>query len=401
MRNKNSLEFSLRVILHSCVTKCVLRPAFNITVVIFLGAWLLAAGMMAEARELVIANVAPFSGNGAAAGRDFNLGLMLCFDEINQTGGINGQLLRLVSRDDGSRDEETVRFVNEAISSEQALLLVGLSGASNIEAVLKSGVLQRNTVPVVGVRSGAVALRGEPLLFHLQPSVAKEAVKLIEQVKQLGLAKVAVFHQSDATGQDGLRSASEAAKQFGLDLVSSATFERFTLNVDPAVAQLLKAKPSVIIILADTNASAAFIKAYRKGGGTAQLIASSIAEPSLLVDQLGKDNSPGVGLSMVVPNPQRQNIKLTIDFGALLRKLEISPARANFASLSGYIAGRVAAEAVRQAGKNPTPAKVLRALEAMNRFNLGGYVVDFSNAEHEGVRSVELGIIGRSGQLMQ
>jgi branched-chain amino acid transport system substrate-binding protein len=366
-----------------------------------LGVTLLALSAGVAARDLVIANVAPFSGNGATAGRDFNLGLILCLDETNQAGGVNGRAVRLVSRDDGSRDEETVRFAREAIDDEQALALVGLSGSSNIDAVIKSGVLQRTSVPVVGVRSGAIALRGQPLLFHLQPNVAQEAATLMAQLKRMSLERVAVFYQPDATGEDGLRGATEAAKTLGLNLVASATFERFTLNVEPAAKTLAKAEPSSVIVMADTNATYAFIQAYRKAGGTAQLVATSMAEPGLLVEQLGAKDSPGVGLSLVVPSPQRQNSKLVNDFRALMRRLDIVPARANFSSMSGYIAGRVAIEAIRRAGKDPTPARVLRALEAMTKFDLGGYVVDFNNKAREGLRYADLAVIGRNGQIMQ
>jgi branched-chain amino acid transport system substrate-binding protein len=354
-----------------------------------------------SARELVIANVAPFSGNGATAGRDFNLGLMLCLDQTNQSGGVNGHTLRLVSRDDGSRDDETVRLVREAVDTERAIALVGLSGSSNIAAVLKSGVLQRGAVPVVGVRSGAISLRSEPNLFHLQSNAVQESAQLMEQLKRLSLERVAVFYQSDSTGQDGLRGAMESASKLGLSLVASATFERFTLDVGPAVARIAQADPSAVIILADTNATYAFIQAYRKVGGKAQLVASSMAEPGLLVEQLGSKDSPGVGLSLVVPSPQRQNSKLVNDFRALLRTLDIPAARANFASMSGYIAGRVAVEAIRRTGRDPTPTKVMAALDGMNQFDIGGYVVDFGNKEREGMRYADLAVISRAGQILQ
>jgi branched-chain amino acid transport system substrate-binding protein len=314
---------------------------------------------------------------------------------------VNGHTLRLASRDDGSRDEETVRLVNEVVDNERAIALVGLSGSSNIAAVLKSGVLQRSGTPVIGVRSGAISLRSEPYLFHLQSNAAQEAAQLMEQLKRLSLDRVAVFYQADGTGEDGLGGATESAKKLGLNLVASATFERFTLNVTSAVDTLVKAEPTAILILADTDATFAFIQSYRKAGGKAQLVASSMAEPSLLVEQLGSKDSPGVGLSLVVPNPQRQNSKLVNDFRALLRKLDIAPARANFASMKGYIAGRVAIEAIRRTGKEPTSTKMVAALDAMNRFDLGGYVIDFGNKEREGLRYADLAVVGRTGQILQ
>lgn len=46
------------------------------------------AAPVAMAKDIVVGQVAPFGGPLAVSGRDFNLGAMIGFDEINAAGGM-------------------------------------------------------------------------------------------------------------------------------------------------------------------------------------------------------------------------------------------------------------------------------------------------------------------------
>ena len=67
----------------------------------------LASGVAAAA-EILIAQVAPLSGPLAPTGNGMRVGALVCFEAINAAGGIRGSKIRLASRDDGYKAEETV-----------------------------------------------------------------------------------------------------------------------------------------------------------------------------------------------------------------------------------------------------------------------------------------------------
>ena len=58
-------------------------------------------------------------------------------------------------------------------------------------------------------------------------------------------------------------------------------------------------------------------------------------------------------------------------------------------------------EALRRAGPAPTRAKVVKALETLGSYDLGGITVNFSPNNRVGSRYVEVTVIGRSGRLMK
>ena len=69
-------------------------------------------------------------------------------------------------------------------------------------------------------------------------------------------------------------------------------------------------------------------------------------------------------------------------------------------SLEGYITAKVFIEALRRAGKDLTREKLMSALETMNNYDLGGFVVDYSGGKRVGSTFVDLSIISKSGQFL-
>jgi branched-chain amino acid transport system substrate-binding protein len=67
----------------------------------------------------------------------------------------------------------------------------------------------------------------------------------------------------------------------------------------------------------------------------------------------------------------------------------------SFTSLELFIAAKVTVEAIRRAGPTLTRETLLRALDSMSSYDVGGYVVSFSPKNHNGSKFVDLTIIGR------
>ena len=58
-------------------------------------------------------------------------------------------------------------------------------------------------------------------------------------------------------------------------------------------------------------------------------------------------------------------------------------------------------EVLKRAGPNPTREKVLKALDGMGQYDLGGVYVDYSPKGRNGWGSVDLTIIGANGKLLR
>lgn len=362
---------------------------------------LLSAG--AARADFKVVQIAPLSGPLADTGKLLRQGAELAFREANDRGGVQGQKLVLEALDDGYKVEETVRLAREvAKRPDKPVALLGLVGTGNMAALLKQGVVDEVGVPIVGVRTGAVNLRqpGHPLVFHLRASYQAEMEKLIETASAIGSRQFGVFYQDDAFGQDGLEAAKKEIGKRNLSLLATGSYPKNTTQVDAAVDTLLKASGvQAIVMAANTQATAAFVQAYRTRGGVAQLYALSVNNDREIVDKIGAERARGLGIVQVVPFPFSAVMPLTRDYQKAMGKY-LPDAQPTVTGIEGYIYGKVLVEALRRAGPRVTRESLVNALEGAP-FELGGYVIDFSPQSHEGTQFVELTIIGAKGKLLR
>lgn len=169
------------------------------------------------ASEIVVGQVAPLTGLLAPTGNHIRAGAQIYFDAVNASGGINGQKIKLVSKDDGYKVPDTIKQAKALIEETQPVALFGFVGTGNVEAVLKEKILDDNGIPLVMIRTGATSLAksGNPWMFITRASYAGEIGKIFQLYSATGYKNYGIFYQDDPFGQDGLASAEALAEKHG------------------------------------------------------------------------------------------------------------------------------------------------------------------------------------------
>ena len=357
----------------------------------------------AQQRELVVAQVAPFGGPLAITGRDFNLGAMIAFDEINTKGGIRGLPLRLISRDDGYRAADAQAHVKDLLAQHNPVALIGMWGSDSVQAVLSTNLLQDSGMPVVGIRSGIGSLRNNPQLFHIRASYRDEIGRILDQISTMGSKRIALLYEDDAFGREAIEDAKNLMATRRIQPALLHQQGKNQLDVSAAVIQLAQIQPQSVIVIANTPVVAALIKGIRTASLSPFIFVTSTADAEQLATQLG-NQAAGVSVAQGVPNPYRVSAPIALEFNKRIRDLGIDPARANFSSMEGYVTAKVVIEGLRRTtgnSKEISRRDLVRTLEGMQRVDLGGFVVDFGANKHEGSRYVDLSMIGTDGRIRQ
>ena len=151
--------------------------------------------------------------------------------------------------------------------------------------------------------------------------------------------------------------------------------------------------------LPNTQATAAFVKAYRARGGLAQLYAMSVNNDRDIVEALGPEGARGLGIAQVVPFPYSDVLPVTRSYRKALRQYG-EGAAPTMTGIEGYLYGRVLVEALRRAGPAASRENLQKALDS-GPFELGGHVIQFGPNRREGSNFVELTIIGPQGKLIR
>ena len=345
-----------------------------------------------SAEPIFIGQSAPLTGPDENQGREFKLGADAYFDVLNQAGGINGRPIKLISIDDGGVAERTKANTQKLISEENVLALFGYVGVPTVNAMLP--LVEKHKVPLIGAASGDQTLR-DPVsryVFNVRASYNDEAARLIMQLANGGVNKIALFYQNDAYGRAGLAAVDRAMRERKLNIVIFGSVDRDSVKVTSAAQTIAKSGAQAVIIAAGANTGAAFIKEMKKLGAPMRFCALSSVGSQNLTLLLG-DAGRGVEITQVVPFPFAGNDPLVREY---LTQIGGS-AKAGFSSFEGYIAAKVLAEGVKKAGKNLNRESLVDALDKLGSIDLGGYRLSYSAASHAGSTLVDTTVIGSGG----
>ena len=215
-----------------------------------------------------------------------------------------------------------------------------------------------------------------------------------------GMKRVAVMYQDDGFGTAGLEGVERALGKRGLTLTVAAPYERNTDQVDDAVKTIRASDAQAVIMISVNRSTSAFIRRYREAGGGAQLYNISVVDPAEIVKLAGLKHAHGLGVSQVVPYPFMPAMPVVREYQRLLKQYAPNEL-VNYTSFEQFLGAKVLVEALRRAGPAPTRAKVVKALESLQSFDLGGITLGYSPTNRIGSRYVEVTVIGSNGRLMK
>ncbi|NML25492.1 ABC transporter substrate-binding protein [Zoogloea sp. G-4-1-14] len=342
---------------------------------------------------------APFSGPNGAYGKEMKEGALAYFAQLNASGGINGRKVELVTLDDGYETEKTVANTRKLITENKVFALMAYYGSSPTTEAMK--VFSEAKVPLIGTISGAGTLRtpANRYMFHLRASYADETEAIVNHLVGLGINQIAVFYQNDGFGKSGLDGVIATLAQHKLKPVAVGSVERNSLDVGNAVAQIAKATPQAVIMVTLYKPTAEFIRQMRKAGQIPQFSTLSPIGADLLIAEMGAKEAHGIGISQVMPYPWNDTLPITKEYHKALQT-HAKHGNYSYYGIEGFINAKLVAEALKKAGRDPSREKVVSALES-GAFDLGGYKVNYSPANHNGSRFVDLTVLGRDGKVLR
>ncbi|HVE53517.1 MAG TPA: ABC transporter substrate-binding protein [Ramlibacter sp.] len=363
----------------------------------------MASAQAGAADEIVLGQVVPLSGTIAGTGDEYAAGGAAYFAHVNAKGGIHGRKIRVVTKDDAYKPDQTLAHTRTLLAEDKPLALFGYVGTGNVLALNKNKVLEEAGIALMAPYTGAQDLREpvNPHIFHIRASYTDETSRMVEHLYTIGLRRFAVMYQDDPFGKSGLAGAERALQKLGMKLVAQGGYDRTKPEaIEAAVAAIAPAAPDAIIMVSVNRASAAFIKQMREKGNKARLFSISVVNFKELLKNAGEDTVRGVGISQVMPFPYSPMLPVVREFQELMARHQ--PGKTvSYASMESFIAAKVLVEAIRRAGPQPTRQKVLAQLDALTDYDVGGFHINFGGGNRVGSRFVEVTVIGQGGRLIR
>jgi ABC-type branched-subunit amino acid transport system substrate-binding protein len=348
-------------------------------------------------REIRIGASAVLSGPLGPQTREYGVGSRLYMDSVNEKGGVFGRKIVYTTLDDAFDVAKAVENTRKLIEEDRVFLIYNNSGTGHTAAILP--MMEESRTIVFGPITGASIFRDKfnRYLFHVRASYAKEAQRIVSQLKQTGVTRVAAFYQDDTFGKTLLGEIRNAAEQAKLQLVTEVKVDPKQPDFIAAAAAAEKAAPQVIVMGTGGTTFPNFVKAMRQTSVKPSFYGFSVASVDVINKELGA-GSQGIVLAQIMPSLKNTSIPVVLEYQTLLA--EKNPgAKPSASQFEGFVHAKLLVEGLRRAGKHLTSESFIKGLEAAGEVRYGRFTASYSPQSHNGSSYVELAIIDSSGQL--
>lgn len=330
----------------------------------FLGAIALASlcASTARAEDITVASIQSSTGVLSFAGAQEQKAIRLAVEEINQKGGIHGNKITLLERDDGSDKGQAINLANQAVDRDRALLTLGPTATSNSVAV--APIFNEKRAPVLSFATSDAVLAAGPWSLKFQQSAALSIpMGARYALQKTAIRKVAIVYDRTNEGMIEFKNFfRNPFKAGGGTIVTEEAVVSSDSNFLPLATKLKSMDVDAIYLSMYAEQSANLLVQLRKAGisdkvkfiGTIALVSPKF---------LSIAGKAAEGTFTVADYVYGMGRPLNKSFEAAYRaRYKEEPD--NWAAL-GYSLAQVGLAAIRDAGPNPTREKVRDAYQKL------------------------------------
>lgn len=358
------------------------------------------AGVLAHGQDgvskssIVIGQSLALTGPGSSLAAPFHQGAKLYFERVNAAGGVNGRKIELVTLDDRGNPVTTAENT-KTLLGQGVFSLFGFYGSPGVTAAYPQ--IKDTEVLLFAPMAAADEFRGQlyPNIYSLRPGYSEEAAAITKHAQTLGARKLAILHSPDGESLAALESAERTMTGVGANLVAKASLSGG--SVANSVDKALAARPESVLLISDSSGAASAVRDLRAKGFRGPIYGFSNTGESLLAEQLGP---AGAGVVVVRVVPKSDNAKFAVVRDLQADVAEAKLGKVNVYLLEGYIAARVYVEALRRISRDPTRAKLRKAIEGLDEVSVGGFRVHFTE-DRVASKLVELSLIDSQGRVRE
>ena len=346
--------------------------------------------------RILFGQSAAFSGPARELGTNMRLGIRAAFHEVNESGGVHGRVLELISFDDAYEPEAAVNNTLRLIEQEEVFALIGEVGTPTSRSA--APVAADAGIPFIAPFTGAEFLRNDDWqnIINLRASYYQETEEMVARlIDDLGITRIGVLFQDDSYGRAGYRGVLFALDRRDLKPASIGLYPRNTTAIKAALLDLNQGNPEAVIMIGAYEPVAELVSWARHTGIDPIFMTVSFVGSNALARELGPDGA-GVYVTQVVPFPTDDSQRIVSSYTTALSAYD-PEAVPGFVSFEGYLAGRLATEGLRRCGQEVDRTCFLEILNYTDYIDIDGFTLRYGN-DNQGSNEVFLTVIGDDGK---
>ncbi|MEE8635573.1 MAG: ABC transporter substrate-binding protein [Acidiferrobacterales bacterium] len=326
------------------------------------GVWAGAPGI--TDKEILICSYQPMTGKISSYFR-MGKGADAWFKHVNDTGGINGRMVKYKMVDDKYEPARTKSIVKRFVERDKCFAIVAPLGSAPTAAVID--YIVSKDMPLIGAGTGAEKNLTYPSkwVFPLYPAYFTEGQQLVRFAKEVfGAKTVALLYQNDPSGKTHIKGIESVLDKYGVKLLAKEGYDQKEIDVSSQVIAMKSTNPDAVLCSCAPEPAARFYTERKKLGWNVPVVNVFFGKSPKVAELAGKDAVDGVYFATIFrdfnsPAPQIQEAKM------LLKKYYPNE-QPDAIHLWGFAGAQVFTEAMKRMGRdNITRDRLVTTLEGI------------------------------------
>ena len=359
------------------------------------------AGGEAAANTIKVGVYGPYTGGSSPMGTSMRDGVRLAADEINAKGGVLGRKIELAERDDQATNERGAQVMQDLISNEKVVAVLGPINTGVALASYKYP--EQAKIPlVINVSAGAPVNElfkeyPDNYVFRIAASDNIQAEMIVgEAVDKHGLKKVALLCDDTNYGQNGCKKMTEALTSRNMTAVSVGKFKIKDTDMTPQLQEARSKGAQAVLVYGIGPELAQIANGMNKLGYKVPMIGSWTLSMSNFIDA-AQANGNGAVMPQTFIQDAATRPKAKQFIADYQKKFSVDRIPSAVSAAQGYDSMYLLAMAIQQAGSTDGP-KIKAALENLTQPYEGAiatFTKPFSATDHEAIHKeqVVMGVV--------
>lgn len=211
----------------------------------------LGAAAQAQQTPIKVGVIFPLSGGAGPQGQHVTQAIQAMAAVINESGGVMGRQIEIVSRDDESTPAVGVSRATELISTGVSVIIEGWN--SPVTLAMQPVIARAGVLDITAISKADPILSGEgnPLAIRLNSSNSQDGAVIADYIKSVGAKRVAFLTENDAYGNGAQESIEASLKKLGYayEKVAEEKFPFTQADFRVAMTNVRAAKPDVTVAI--------------------------------------------------------------------------------------------------------------------------------------------------------
>lgn len=319
--------------------------------------------------EVKLGQTVPYSGP-ASAFSSYGRLMTGYFQMINESGGINGRKITLLSLDNAFSPPKALEQTRKLVEDDGVLADVGTVGTTpnvSIQRYLNSAKVPHLFISAGGRRFADP--QNFPWSVPNYPGFEMEGKTFGRYISATRpAAKIGVLYQNDDYGKDflfGLKAAlGDKAKS-----ITELSYEISDPTIDSQIVRLKDAGVDTLLYFSTPKFTAQGLRKVREiGWSPMQFLASPTNSVKTVIEPAGFDNAQGIITTQFTKqagDPAWENDPEVKEYVAFMKRWVPNDNPGDFVALSGYINAQAIAQAIKQCGDDLTRENLRKQATSM------------------------------------